>query len=283
MIIIKLMGGLGNQLFQIFTLISLSIDNDIDFTILEYKDEIVSPLDNISSRNTYWNNLLKNIYNKTIKNITGPLYQYNELHFHYTPFPKLLDKTINYNLFGYFQSHKYFQDNLDKILDLLKFDDIKKPYENKYDYNNTVSLHFRIGDYINLQTHHPVLSVHYYINVVKKLITDTNRDDWSVLYFYEKNNKTMIDKNIETLKTKYPKLNFISIDHDLDDWEQMICMSYCSHNIIANSTFSWWGAYLNNNDNSVYYPDTWFGSAMGNKNLKDLFMDNWIKVSCSES
>ena len=93
----------------------------------------------------------------------------------------------------------------------------------------------------------------------------------------------MIDKNIETLKTKYPKLNFISIDHELNDWEQMICMSYCSHNIIANSTFSWWGAYLNNNDNSVYYPDTWFGSGIGNKNLKDLFMDNWIKVSCSES
>ena len=180
-------------------------------------------------------------------------------------------------MFGYFQSHKYFQDNLDKILDLLKWNEIRQPYENKYDYNNTVSLHFRIGDY-RLSHSHPVLSVHYYINAVKNLITDTNRDDWSVLYFYEKNDKTMIDKNIETLKTKYPKLNFISIDHDLDDWEQMICMSYCSHNIIANSTFSWWGAYFNNYpEKIVCYPKIWFRPTK-NISTKDLFPENWVKV-----
>ena len=51
----------------------------------------------------------------------------------------------------------------------------------------------------------------------------------------------MIDKNINILKEKYDKLNFIGIDHKLDDWEQMICMSLCKHNIIANSIFSWWG------------------------------------------
>jgi hypothetical protein len=133
-----------------------------------------------------------------------------------------------------------------------------------------------------LQTHHPVLPIDYYINALKKLIVDTNRDDWNVLYFYEKNDKAIIDKNIEILQTKYPKLNFISIDNKLDDWEQMICMSYCTHNIIANSTFSWWGAYLNTNDNRVYYPDRWFGPSMGNKNLNDLFLDNWINVSCNE-
>ena len=272
------MGGLGNQLFQIFTLISLSIDNNINFKIIEYKDDKVSPLDNISSRNTYWNNLLKNIYNKTIKNINSPLYQYNEPYFHYKPFPNINDKSKNYILFGYFQSYKYFQHNLDKILELLKFDDIKKPYEKMYDYKNTVSLHFRIGDYITLQTHHPVLSIDYYINALVKLITDTNRDNWNVLYVYEKNDKAIIDKNIEILRNKYPNLNFISIDHELDDWEQMLCMSYCTHNIIANSTFSWWGGYLNTNDNLVYYPDTWFGPAMSDKNLKDLFLDSWVKI-----
>ena len=272
MLLIKLMGGLGNQLFQIFTLISLSLDNNIDFKIFEYKDDIVK-------RNTYWDTIFKNIYDKTFKSISGSIYQYNEQNFHYTPFPKIKDTTKDYNLSGYFQSHKYFQDNLDKILDLLKWNIIKKPYENKYDYKNTVSLHFRIGDYINLQTYHPILSIDYYINTLDKLIVDTNKNDWNILYFYEKSDKDTVNKNIEKLKNLYPNLNFIEIDHNLDDWEQMICMTYCSHNIIANSTFSWWGAYLNNNDNHVYYPDIWFGSSMKNKDLKDLFLDNWNEVA----
>jgi hypothetical protein len=278
MLIIKLMGGLGNQLFQIFSLISYSIDNNIDYKILEFKNDKLSPLDNKSLRNTYWNNLLINIYNKTIKNINGPIYQYNEPCFEYKPLPKIPDKSKNYMFFGYFQSHKYFQDNLDKILDLLKFNEIQDKYNNNYDYENTISLHFRIGDYINYQEHHPVLSIDYYINSLDRLIKDTDKIDWNILYFYEESNKDMIDKNINILKEKYDKLNFISIDHKLDDWEQIICMSLCRHNIIANSTFSWWGAYLNENDNRVYYPDTWFGSAKGSINYNDLFLDSWIKI-----
>jgi len=282
MLLIKLMGGLGNQLFQIFTLISVSIDNDIDFKIFEYKDDKVSPHDINSKRNTFWDTLFKNIYDKTFKSISGPIYQYNENGFHYTPFPKIREKNNNYSLFGYFQSYKYFQSNLKEILDLLKWREIKKPYENKYDYKNTVSLHFRIGDYINVQTHHPILPIHYYKNALDRLIADTSKNDWNILYFYEKNDKDIVDQSINELKNKYPNLDFTEINHDLDDWEQMMCMTFCSHNIIANSTFSWWGAYLNNNDNHVYYPDVWFGSAMRNKNLNDLFLNDWQKVTCNE-
>ena len=93
MLITKLMGGLGNQLFQIFTLMSVSIDNDIDFKIFEYKDDKVSPHDINSKRNTFWDTLFKNIYDKTFKSISGPIYQYNENIFHYTAFPKIRDKT----------------------------------------------------------------------------------------------------------------------------------------------------------------------------------------------
>ena len=265
------MGGLGNHLFQLFTLISYSLNNDIEFYI-KYKDVLYRGIPT-----TYFDNIFKNlnIYKKSIK---GDFYQYNEPCFEYKPLPNIKEHSKNYLFYGYFQSHKYFQDNLEKILDLMKWNDIKQPYENKYKYKNIVSLHFRIGDYINIQSHHPVLSIDYYINSLDKLIKDTDKNNWDILYFYEESDKDMIDKNINILKEKYDKLNFISIDHKLDDWEQMICMSLCKHNIIANSTFSLWGAYLNNNDNRVYYPNKWFGPAKGNIKLNDLFLDDWVKI-----
>jgi len=59
----------------------------------------------------------------------------------------------------------------------------------------------------------------------------------------------------------------------------MISMSCCTHNIIANSTFSWWSAYLNeNNDKIVCYPSLWFGNELQNKDTCDLFLDNWKKI-----
>mgnify|MGYP001235884384 CR=1 FL=1 len=57
---------------------------------------------------------------------------------------------------------------------------------------------------------------------------------------------------IKKYKKKFPKFNFMPIDNKISDWEQMLMMSCCDHNIIANSTFSWWGAWLNENPNNVF-------------------------------
>ena len=267
MITTEVMGGLGNQLFQIFSLISYSIDNNINFFI---QDKSLTEGDRDI---TYWNNLFINLksYLKPVRNI--PVL--NWFQHHYIELPKITDR--DFKFMGYFQSYKYFNHNIDKIENILKFNDIKNQYKNNYDYNNTVSLHFRIGDYKILQDYHHLLSIDYYIKSLDKLIKDTNRNDWNILYFYEESDKDMIDKNISILKEKYDKLNFIGIDNKLDDWEQMICMSLCRHNIIANSTFSWWGAYLNKN-NKAYYPNKWFGPKLENNKMDDLFLDDWVKI-----
>ena len=280
MLSIELMGGLGNQLFQIFTIISYSLDNNIEYKIIEFKKDKVSPLDNKSLRNTYWTNLFNNIYSNTIQKLSGNIYIYNEPPFKYTPLPIIKDKTNNYMFVGYFQSYKYFNHNLDQILQQINMEDKLNILNNKtnYDFNNIVSLHFRIGDYIMNQEFHPILIINYYINCINQLIIDTKRDDWTVLYFYEESNKNIIDNHILTLQSKFNKLKFIGIDHKLEDWEQMLTMSLCQHNIIANSTFSWWGAYLNKNNNKVYYPDIWFGKG-ANIDVSNMILDTWVEIN----
>jgi hypothetical protein len=77
------------------------------------------------------------------------------------------------------------------------------------------------------------------------------------------------------LTTQFPKITFIRADTTMEDWEHLLFMSLCDHNIIANSTFSWWGAYLNSNPgNIVCYPEQWFV----NKRTPDLCLDHWIPM-----
>ena len=79
-------------------------------------------------------------------------------------------------------------------------------------------------------------------------------------------------------KKAYPQLNFIQCNY-IQDWEQLLLMSLCNHNIIANSTFSWWGAYFNTNPGKIVcYPSVWFGSKCINNSTRDLFPENWIKI-----
>ena len=69
------------------------------------------------------------------------------------------------------------------------------------------------------------------------------------------------------------------VSDNIQDWEQLLLMSICRHNIIANSSFSWWGAYFNSSfdDKIVCYPKKWFGRALSQHNLKDLCPKKWVK------
>ena len=206
-------------------------------------------------------------------------YTYKEKHFHYNEIT--LDSNNNIILEGYFQSYKYFQkyeNDIFKMINIYQQQNcVRKKYK-IYNFNNLISLHFRIGDYKKIQNYHNILSIDYYINALKMIYNKTNEEN-DVLCFYENMDEDIVKQNLSILKENFKNINFILIDTTILDYEQMLLMSLTNHNIIANSTFSWWGAYFNlNKDKIVTYPSMWFGPKNQNKITTDLFPDNWIKI-----
>ena len=280
MITCNLMGGLGNQLFQIFTTISHAINIKTRFAFIDVEKlgggkTIVRP--------TYWDNFLINLKPFTSKAFPQMLlvkeagFRYNDLNLY-----KYKSQGQNICLFGYFQSHKYFSENFYKISKMIDIERIKKTVISKSGFtqdtlNDTISLHFRLGDYKKIQHYHPIMTYEYY----KKSLTFFKIREKlknNILYFCEEEDIEDVNETIAKLKSDFPTLNFIRASNDLSDWEQMILMSSCRDNIIANSSFSWWAAYLNMNPYKIVcYPETWFGETVGH-DTRDLCPMDWNKI-----
>lgn len=270
-----IMGGLGNQLFQIFTGLNYAIEHGrpIQFP---YK-EVVSEK---PYRISYWSTFLKYILNLTT---TFDIYRYSRYFardFEYKEIP-LFNRDIC--LHGYFQSYRYFEKHFDTICKMIKLDEQKAII--KYDYkdtlflttNETISLHFRLGDYVNLQDCHPILPITYYRNALSQF---DKEKPYRVLYFCEAADNDTVSKSIETLKVDFKNMEFVKVPDSIEDWKQMLIMSICTHNIIANSSFSWWGAYFNNNlTKKVCYPSKWFGPVYNTWSTKDLLHTSWLSVN----
>jgi len=280
MITCHLMGGLGNQLFQICTTISYSIRTKNIFKFLN-----VHMLNNGAStiRYTFWNSFLSNFKLFLIDNIPENIeiiketdHSFNEL-----PITNMINKDCL--LFGYFQSHKYFQEHFDIICKIIEINKLKYELKNKISINNyldnSISMHFRIGDYKKLQLYHPVLNNIYYYNSLKFIKEKNPETKFNIIYFYEDDDIKDVLPTIDYLKKEFNDYNFIPKEDNLEDWEQMLLMSCCNHNIIANSTFSWWGAYFNESSSKlVCYPSIWFGPS-ASLNTDDLYPEDWNKIN----
>lgn len=280
MIYIELMGGLGNQLFQIFCGIAYSFENKIPFKIKSEKFDKVSPLDNKSPRPTYWDKFLINLNKFTYQSqVNIPGYR-EKIFFKYYKIPFI---TQDFKLHGYYQSYKYFENQYENIIKIIGLENQKnKVYENNKSLFNgnkkPISLHFRIGDYIKNQNMHPILDINYYIKSINYLKSNLNNfeNNYYLLIFGEYNDKEKIVNNIQKIKNNFNSIEIVICNYNLKDYEQMLLMSLCDHNIIANSSFSWWGAYFNNNiEKIVCYPNIWNGST---NNTDDLFPENWNKL-----
>jgi hypothetical protein len=279
------MGGLGNQLFQIFATISLALSTGKVF-LFPYSNTLTTGI----TRPTYWHTLLDGLLNnttwKTAESDNPRIFSLPEIGEKGFEHDEMVIIRANLEkkpacMHGYFQTYKYFEKHYETIIQLIGLRAKQEEIRNKTTLMNgspTVSLHFRLGDYVSKQSHHPIMSIKYYVGALTRIIDEIGSETFRVIYFGEKDDETTIKVCIQILEKKFPYLEFVKADLD-EDWEQMLLMSLCDHNVIANSSFSWWGAYFNKNPNKIVcYPTIWFGPAIRNHNTKDLCPPSWVRI-----
>ena len=277
MLTCHLMGGLGNQLFQIFATISYALRSNSSFCFPN-----VYQLD--VKRHTYWDTLLSNLRPHLKDEFVPGMKIVRQTGFNYRDLDVDMMRKNNVSIHGYFQSCQFFQANYDSIHGLLDIGKHRDAVALKANTGNAISMHFRLGDYKNIQHIHPVMPYEYYEKatrvIVEKSVTTTR-----VIYFCENDDIAQVNESVSKLRIAFPALDFERAPSDMEDWEQMLLMSCCAHNVIANSSFSWWGAYFNSNpDKIVCYPSLWFGPQLSNPNTseyhntKDLCPDTWHKI-----
>ena len=288
-----LMGGLGNQMFQIFSTMGLGI---------KYKKRVIFPysekLETGLTRPTYWDTIFSEIKSATTYNAEDPHKTQQHNLYVLTRMRQIQERNFKYDLGvvgevenmydaeyclkGYFQTPKYFAENWNAIITELKLREKKEVVKQKYfepTDKKTVSLHFRLGDYLEKQEYHNVLSIRYYVSAIQRIIDKTEIDNLKIIFFFEEGDRERVNISISVLKRRFPNVEFAEIDTQIPDWEQMLYMSSCDHNIIANSSFSWWGAYLNEtSDKIVCCPNTWFGPAMRHNDTSDMIPHDWNRI-----
>jgi hypothetical protein len=207
--------------------------------------------------------------------------QYREPHHHYKEIPLFNQDML---LFGYYQSYRYFEDKKDYIVAILNIQqqqqDIKSQYSEYFDPNYvTISMHFRLGDYKEKQDYHPIMPYDYYENAMFNiLLYRPFTKPYRVLYFCEKDDNNVVNSHIQRLRNKYEAVEFVKVNDNIEDWKQLLLMSCCDNNIIANSSFSWWAGYLNDSPGKfVCYPHTWFGPKAGH-DVQDMFPFEWNHI-----
>lgn len=291
MIITRLIGGLGNQMFQYAagrrlafhhnTELKLDITRFNEIKNITQRQYYLShmqiegtlatedDLDRVP-KSTYFTKKLYLIINRAIKR-APPVFVEKESNFKFNPnFFSLPD---NVYLEGYWQSEKYFKTIENEIRSdfILK----EKPdlhnalVADEIEKSNAVSIHIRRGDYIaNPITfeYHGVCPLEYYyaaINFIAKKISDTH------FYIFSDDPK-WVQQN---LKINFPH-TYVTHNQNSKDYMDLWLMSLCKHHVIANSSFSWWGAWLSNNkDKIVIAPKKWFNQPY--IDIKDLIPDSW--------
>lgn len=256
-------GRLGNNLFQIAAGASLAKKNNTDFIAVCQDGFYLSDSDHCFVSEyvkQFQDNIFQNINIELSKpgdyfHYIEPEYTYDEIPYH-----------DNIRTKGWFQSEKYFDKELVRELFQIPFE-IKEYIDSKYGHlfkEKINSLHIRRGDYLKQPHLFSICSLDYYkrgINLIGK-----------------NERYLVISDDIEWCKNHFKGDNFNFVDKE-SAIVDLYLQSCCENNIISNSTFSWWGAWLNPNPNKkVVCPTPWFGKEYKHKSDKDLIPDSWIRI-----
>lgn len=256
MITSLLQGGLGNQMFQIAAAWSHSktIGSNCEFDLSKSHVETQG-----KKALKYGNSIFKKLTNTNID--YNKMFGYREPKFSYNPIPK----QDNLLLVGNFQSEKYFDDHKNILDEIFYFDDekinnIKSLIERESLGKKISSIHVRRGDYLKKPNFHPTCDMNYY----NKAMDIINADKYFV-----------VSDDLEWCKENFKgdQFFFSPFTDELDD---LYLIMGCDNHIIANSSFSWWGAYLSKSKN-IICPSTWFG-VNGPQDTKDIYIKEWTII-----
>lgn len=256
MIIFKIQGGLCNQLFQWAYAYKLSKSHELYIDNSFYGTQFLETL--VTNRefqlNEILNKQLKLLDNQSYQKFIRKPVQRIADNFHFSKHNFSADQ--NYYLEGYWQSEKYFLDIKDEIVNSFVWPEIKN-----LDFKNSCSIHVRRGDYLKTQHVHPIQSIDYY-NKALDIIQP-------------KGNIFVFSDDIQWCKSNLNYKNSIFMENNSNIYD-LRAMSLCADNIIANSSFSWWAAWLNQNENKkIIYPKNWFADSTNDADIKP---SEWIQI-----
>jgi hypothetical protein len=294
MIITQLIGGIGNQLFQYAIARKIACGRNVPFKLditgfnsyklrqyqlgfFNINAEIASDEEIYRIKKYSENKIVENIYQKISR-----ILPYSKKHYikeQFFPYDPRIEKiTDNVYLEGYWQSEKYFKSIASIIRSdiTLKEEMIGKNRELKekiIDDEHSVSIHIRRGDYVtNSLTHqiHGCCSLEYYYKGIQKINELLGNPNYYVF-------SDDIPWTKENLTINNP-VTYIENEGPGKDYEELILMSLCRHHIIANSSFSWWGAWLGTNtDKITIAPSRWVNDP--SRDMSDIIPENWIKIN----
>lgn len=291
MIIAKLMGGVGNQMFQYALGRRLSLERNVPLRLdlSWFKTQslrhylldtfrinacLATSADVSLFTKSYWNKILRKLHHA--KEHCKPYYTrlvVDEQYYFYDP--RITDKIgENALLVGYWQTEKYFKtiDSLIRYEFQLKepFSEENKHWLEKVESQYTISVHVRRSDYISnprANAMHGVCPIDYYIQASNIL-----RKKYPLAIF------VIFSDDLEWARNNmgfFSPALFVEMKGLRKDSEELALMSLCSHHIIANSSFSWWGAWLGvNPQKTVIFPRSWFNDP--SINTKDLIPNTWL-------
>jgi hypothetical protein len=283
--IVKVLGGLGNQMFQYSFYKSLQERfNTIKVDLSEFKNYQLhnsyelGRIFNISvEESTFLSNLLigsanRDLISRVTKKLIGLRSSYYEQSSPSVFDPNIYTNLANCYLDGYWQNERYFKNIEQQIRKDFAFPKLKDSKNQrlleKVSQGISVSIHVRRGDYVD----HPLLgnicTEEYYQLAVNYFSEQYD----GVKYIVFSNDQTWCKNNLNIKGTS----TYVDWNVQEDSFKDMQLMSYCTHNIVANSSFSWWGAWLNSNmDKKVIAPKRWFNTS---HNINDIVPGEWTII-----